>query len=256
MIVIPGCRYVEQDVFAKITEWVSAGGTLVVTPSSLAADEYNRKRDYLKALGLELVSEELPEFLAGEAKPGTQQTGELDFIQGPVVKTIVSKEPKRRIVGKAGSLVDGAQSTLDAAGTIQTVKPSPDWTVLATYDNDRSPAILWRSMGKGRIVYLAAQLTVDSRRGLLDRLMEQAKFDRPIRVAGSDRPYVAGVESRTVAEDGGFLTYIANTTGSTIQVKLSSAKVIGEVHNLNTDAKEPTGLIVLQPYETKILKIK
>jgi beta-galactosidase GanA len=264
MIVIPGCRYVEQDVFAKITEWVSAGGTLVITPSSLAADEYNRKRDYLKTLGLELVSEELPELLAGEAKPGTQQTGELDFIQGPVVKTVVSKEPKRKITGKATPITEslssplgaGALGSLEAAGIIQTVKPSPGWRVGATYDADRSPAILWRPMGRGRIVYLAAQLTVDSRRGLLDRLMTQARFLRPIRVAGPDSPYVPGVESRTVRQDDGWLTYLANTTGSTVQVKLSAAKPIGEIHDLNRDIQEPTGLITLQPYETKILKIK
>jgi hypothetical protein len=111
-------------------------------------------------------------------------------------------------------------------------------------------------MGKGQIVYLAAQLTVDSRRGVLDLLMEQVKLDRPIRVTGPQRPYVAGVESRTVGQDGGFLTYIANTTGSTVQVKLSGVKAISEIHNLNRETNEPTGLITLQPYETRILEIK
>ncbi|MFB3890785.1 MAG: beta-galactosidase trimerization domain-containing protein [Phycisphaerae bacterium] len=263
LLVIPGCRYVEEDVWAKIKDWVNAGGTLVITPTSLVADEYNRKRDYLKDLGLEVVSEELPEFLAGDAKPGTQQTGELDFIQGPVVKTVVSKEPQRKVI-RVGKLA----VSYDAAGTVQTVKASADWEPFAVYEKPGAPAdwyatakdataaILSRPVGKGRVVYMAAQLTVDGRRSILDELAGGVGVEREIRLRTADDKHPQGLESRTVPYDGDWLTYIANTTPKSVQVKLVSARKIGQIINLNTETAVSDATMTLAPYETRIMKIK
>ena len=259
LMVVAGTRFVEEDVFAGLTNWVSAGGTLVVTPTSFVADQYNRKRDYLGSLGIELTSEELPELKAGEAKRGIDQSGEMDFIQGPVAKTIVSKEPKRKITWKRVGLRAHApvtSQTSEAAGTIQTVKHSADWAADATYEGSGEPAILSRALGKGVIVYMAAQLTVDSRREFLDELMESLDFDRPIRALTPDGKYPAGVESRTVAVGGSMLTYLCNTSGKSVVVKLKSAKSLAEIWNLNADRRESGAEIALAPYETRIMRIK
>ena len=262
MLIVPGCRYVEEDVFAKLRDWVKAGGTLIITPTSLVADEYNRKRDYLASLGLEVVSEELPEYLAGEAKPGTQQTGEMDFIQGPVVKTIVSKEPKRRVVI---NLPEGPASSIvaEASGVIQTIKCSKEWEIVGSYEKG-GPAVAVRTYKgfkgeEGRIVYLAAQLDVASRRRLIDGFMNPDKFDRPIRMTADD-----GVEMRAVRSGRDFLVYVANTTGKVAAAKLMAFPLLNvfdgstrklTVYDLTTERPGEADM-KLAPYETRILRVK
>jgi len=256
LLAIPGCRFVEEDVVAKIKDWVRDGGTLLITPTSLVADQYNRRRDYLAGLGLELVGEEVPDLLAGEAKRGIDQTGELDFIQGPVAKTIVSQEPKRQIVVKDVDPWKRLPRRLDAAGVIQTLKPSTDWTVVATYAGGEEPAILLRSLGKGQVICLAAQLTVDSRREVLDCLMDQCRLNRPVRARLADGSYPPGVESRTVRHEGALLTYLANTTGEKVAVELKSPVPIAATWNFNAETRHMGATVTLAPYETRIMRVE
>ena len=113
----------------------------------MMADEYNRKRNYLKDIGLELTAEELPEMMAGEAKRGVDQPpGEMDFIQGPVAKTIVTKEPKRKVLATADGKASGWPAEMQAAGVLQNVKATADWRVLAIYDGGE-PAVLGSAAG-------------------------------------------------------------------------------------------------------------
>jgi beta-galactosidase GanA len=252
VILVPGARFMEEDVFKKLTDWVQAGGTLLITPTSLVADEYNRKRDYLKSLGLEITSEELPEFMAGEAKRGIEQTGELDFIQGPVAKTIVTKEPTRKISYQAGQ----EDIELSAAGTIQNVSASPEWRTVGKYAEDKAPAVLLRTFGKGTIGYLCAQLTVDSRRALLDKLLAEINIRRPVRVMLKGGVYPEGVESRTVEKDGNWLTYVTNTNDKAVEVELKSAEPLGEIYNVIAEKKESAPTLTLEPMETRIFRIE
>jgi beta-galactosidase GanA len=249
IIIVPGVRYMEEDVFKKLTDWVQAGGTLIITPTSLIADQYNRKRDYLATLGLTITSEELPEFMAGDAKRGIEQTGELDFIQGPVAKTIVKKEPTRKIALHTGH----DAIPLSAAGVIQTVTASPDWHATGDYE-EGGAALLERGLGKGRICYECAQLTVESRRTLLDTVLNAVK--RPIRAVQKGGGYPEGVESRTVEKDGNWLTYVTNTNDKTVEVELKSAEPLGEIYNLVADKREASPALTLEPMETRILRIE
>ena len=264
VIILPGVRFMEEDVFKKLTDWVNAGGTLIVTPTSLIADEYNRKRDYLKTLGLEITSEELPEFMAGEAKRGVEQTGELDFIQGPVAKTVVTKEPTRQVKIELDLHGDGKyEAHYSAAGVIQTIKPV-DWYVRASFTEDNAPALLERKFGNGMIYYQCAQFTVSSRRDLFDQIFF-ARINRPIRVflKGGKNEIPEGVESRTIEQDGKLLTYVTNTTGKPVEVTINarggwggwSTEFVGEIYNLNADKKEASPVLQLEPMETRILRI-
>ncbi|HUV38405.1 MAG TPA: beta-galactosidase, partial [Planctomycetota bacterium] len=60
VLVVPSARYVNAGVWEKIVDWTKRGGTLVITPTSLVADEYNRKRTYLADIGIEIVAEGFP----------------------------------------------------------------------------------------------------------------------------------------------------------------------------------------------------
>ncbi|HHN46006.1 MAG TPA: hypothetical protein ENN09_01070, partial [Planctomycetes bacterium] len=257
IIVVPGCRYVEADVFDSLRSWVEAGGTLVVTPTSFIADEYNRRRGYLDALGIQILGEELPEFMAGEAKRGIDQSGELDFIQGPIAKTVISKEPSRRIVTDRNALFTGRPRTLNAAGVIQQVKPSDDWNIAARYEGEDVPAILSRRLGKGSVYYLAAQLDLPSRRMLFDRLLELSGTRRPIRVFTQRGGYPEGVESRTVYFEGGLLTYLNNRSSLSVPVSLHGVDTkTMEIWNVSADRKERSPRMTLAPYETRIIHVR
>ena len=255
ILVIPGARYVgEQDV-ANVMEWVKAGGTLVITPTSLIADEFNRKRNYLKDIGIEITSEELPEFMAGEAKRGIDQSGELDFIQGPVAKTVIAKQPKRVLHPTGANLA--LTALWHAEGVIQTVKAAAEWTPMMVYAGTKDAALLERTLGKGKVYYMAGQLDLGSRKAFFDRLMTEAGFNRPIRALGAASTYPEGVESRTVEEGGAYLTYLHNETGQPQTVRLTSpaGKQFTEIHNLNTDTMLPSPVMTLAPYETRIMRI-
>jgi beta-galactosidase GanA len=252
LIFIPGVRFMEEDVLKILTDWVRAGGTLVITPTSLVADQYNRKRDYLAALDLNVMAEELPEFMAGEARRGIDQSGEFNFIQGPVSKTIVTKEPKRKIRCDIGN----AQMMLDAAGVIQTVAPADDWKVLGKYAEDNAPGVLVKTLGKGKIWYLCADFTVASRRWLFDQAFTGAEIYRPVRAWAKDGGLADGIESRTVEKDGNWLTYVTNTSEKAVEVQLKPNAGLGKAFNLVTEKPVDSASFVLKPLETCILQIE
>jgi beta-galactosidase GanA len=262
VIIVPGVRFMEEDVFKKLTDWVQAGGTLIVTPTSLIADEYNRKRDYLKTLGLEITSEELPEFMAGEAKRGIEQTGELDFIQGPVAKTVVTKEPTRKITyavqasNEKGEADTAIEVPLEAAGVIQTVTGSADWKSVCSYQGQNVAAVLTRKLGKGSITYWCAQLTLPSRRVLIEDALSRSRVARPIRLSSKKLGDSEGVESRTVEKDGNWLTYVTNTNDKAVEINLNPSEPIGEIYNVIAEKKEASPVLQLEPMETRILRIE
>lgn len=256
VIVVPGAYYLGGTEYEKLMQFTKDGGTLIVTPSSMIADEYNRKRNYLKDLGLELTAEELPEMIAGEAKRGVDQPpGEMDFIQGPVAKTIVTKEPKRKVLATADGKAAGVPAEMLAQGVLQNVKATAEWKALATYDGGE-PAVLVRPLGKGEVYYFAAQLSLADRKAIYDHVMEVQGISRTIRALTPDGKYPEGVESRTAPIDGGYVTYLHNETGQTQSVQLKSARPLGAIFSVSSGQPLPAGTMTLAPYETRILTIK
>jgi hypothetical protein len=116
--------------------------------------------------------------------------------------------------------------------------------------------VLLRTFGKGTIGYLCAQLTVDSRRTLLDKLLAEINIRRPIRVMLKGGTYPEGVESRTVEKDGNWLTYVTNTNDKAVEVELKSAEPLGEIYNVIAEKKESASTLTLEPMETRIFRIE
>lgn len=260
MLVVPGARFVADGEFKKIIDFVKAGGTLVITPTSLIADQYNRKRNYLQELGIEITAEELPEMMAGAAVRGIdQEPGEMDFIQGPVAKTIVTKEPKRKLIATAEGKKLNLPAEMSGEGVIQTVSASKDWTTLAAYAGADGLAgdagLLVRSLGKGKVYYMAAQLPVTDRRSFFDRLMDDSLFTRPVRMLSVDGQPLDEVESRTIEQDGHYLTYLHNLSSKPQTVQLKSSKPMS-IFSLSSQTAEASEKMTLSPYETKLLKIE
>ena len=256
LLLVPGCRYLNAEVFKRITDWVREGGTLLITPTSMIADEYSRRRNYLGDLGIKIVAEELPKLMAGDAKRGIDQSGELDFIQGPVAKTIVKEQPKRQMKAVSPSPDPLWPAVLDAEGVIQTVAASADWKAMSVYSDSGDPALLARELGNGTIFYMAGQMAVPSRKVLLDWLMNKLGFDRPVRALTPDGGYPDGVESRTVPHADGYLTYLHNQMGEERAVRLEvKGSKIAAIRHLNQEKELPVGPMTLAPYETRIMRV-
>jgi hypothetical protein len=228
------------------------GGALVVTPTSFVADEYNRKRDYLKGIGVEVVQKTVPKYLAGKATAGVDQAGsEYDFIQGPIAKTVVEDEPKAKIAWKA----QNGPADLDGAGIRQGIKVSGAHDVLATFD-DGTPAIVRVKMGKGQVIYVGMQLTDAGMADLLDWVYAEGGVDRLVRTVGPDGKRVPGLESKTVPCKEGYLTYVYNLTPNGMKVSLKPTIKISAIENLNTCSRvKADEAIDLGPFEWFLLKL-
>ena len=252
VLVVPGAYFENEAVVQKLMTYTQDGGSLMITPTSLVADEYNRKRDYLKGIGVEIVQETVPKYLAKKATAGVEQPGsEYDFIQGPIAKTVVEDEPKAKIAWKAPNGLPG----LDGAGIRQTLKLAGAHEVLAAYD-DGSPAVVRIKVGKGQIIYVAMQLTDASTGDLLDWVYAQGGVERMVRTVGPDGKRIPGLESRTVPCKDGYLTYVYNLTPGVMKVHLKPAIKVAAIENLNTCSPvKPDEEIDLGPFEWFVLRL-
>ncbi|KPJ55949.1 MAG: hypothetical protein AMS16_03330 [Planctomycetes bacterium DG_58] len=252
VLVLPCAYFVNEDAAKKIVAYVRAGGTIVVSPTSLVADEYNRRRDYLKAFGIEVTGETVPKYLAAKAKAGVARPGsEYDFIQGPIAPTIVTDEPTATINWKG---VKGAP--LKGRGIRQSIKVSGRHSVLATLD-DGEPAIVSRKLGQGEIIYLAMQLEEASMGDVLDWLYDRAGVVRPVRTADPQGSRIPGLESRTVPYKGGYLTYLYNMNEHSVSVRLKPKTRVSGVTNLSlAQSARLDDTFEVGPYEWYILKLE
>lgn len=253
-LILPGASFVNEDAFRKITAYVRAGGTVVVTPTSLVADEYNRRRDYLKTFGVALTGEVVPKYLAAKAKAGVARPGsEFDFIQGPVAPTVVQNEPTATITWKAPGKAPA--KTLAGKGIRQSIKLLGKSSVLAAYA-DKTPAIVSAKLGRGEVIYLAMQLDETSMGDLLDWVYERAGVKRVVRVSDPAGKRIPGLDVRTVPWKGGYLTYIYNMTEKTVKVKMHAKTKVGKVTNLGlARAAKLSDTFEVGPYDWYILKL-
>jgi hypothetical protein len=254
VIIVPGAYFAGADEVAKVLSFAEAGGTVVVMPTSFVADEYNRRRHYLDAVGIEIVKEEEPRNLAAKARAGVSMPGsEYDFIQGPIAETVVSDEPTAALTWTAKG--PKAADTLAGRGIRQTVKVTGDHQVLATYE-DGSPAVLAKPHGRGQVIYVAMQLEQDSIGDLLDWVYDRAGVERLVRAQTPTGEPVPGLESRTVRYGDGYLTYLYNLSEQTVTAKLRPAVKVTSIQDLTyARTLEPSATFEVGPYDFYILKL-
>jgi beta-galactosidase GanA len=254
VIIVPGAYFANADEAAKVLSFAEAGGTVVVMPTSFVADEYNRRRRYLDEVGIEIVKEEVPQYLAAKARAGVSMPGsEYDFIQGPIAETVVSEEPTATLTWTASGTK--AADTLAGRGIRQTVKVTGDHQVLATYE-DGSPAVLAKPHGRGQVIYVAMQLEEGSIGDLLDWVYDRAGVERLVRVKSPEGGRVPGLESRTVRSGEGCLTYLYNMSERTVTASLHPTVKVGSIQDLTyARTLEPSATLEVGPYDFYILKL-
>jgi hypothetical protein len=253
-VLVTGAYFAGKDEVKGLMDYANKGGSLVITPTSMVADEYNRRVDYLKDLGIEIVKETVPKYLAGKARAGVERPGsEYDFIQGPIAPTVVEDEPQAKLDAKKMNL-----DTLNGRGIRQQIKVSGQADVLATFD-DGSPAIVAKKTGRGEVIYLAMQLDEPDMRRFVNWLYDRVGIARPVRVTAPDGSMLAGVESRTIPYQQGYITYLFNLTDDGMTAKLVPSKgvQVSKVENLTAGtAMKPTDTLPLGPYECVVLKLE
>jgi hypothetical protein len=254
VIIVPGVYFANADEVAKVLSFAEAGGTVVMMPTSFVADEYNRRRDYLKGLGVTILREEVPNYLAAKARPGVSVPGsEYDFIQGPIAETIVTEEPTAAMTWKA----EGPKpaDSLAGRGIRQTIAVAGDHQVLAAYE-DGSPAVVAKPHGRGEVIYVAMQLEQGSVADLLDWVYDRASVERLLRAKSPTGERIPGLESRTVRYGDGFLTYLYNMTERTVTASLHPTMKVRSIEDLTyARTQEPSATFELGPYEFCVLKL-
>ena len=254
VLAVPGAYFVKEAAAKSIMTFAKAGGTVLITPTSMVADEYNRRRDYLDDLGVEIAEEIVPRYLSKKAKAGVAMPGsEYDFIQGPIAPTVVKDNPTATITWQ--STARAAQKTLDGKGIQQQIKVAGRHTVLATY-SDGKPAVVSIKTGRGEVIYLAMQLTDESMSDLFDYTCERAGVERLVRTSDPDGKRIPGLDSRTVRSGRDYLTYLYNMTEKTAHVKLHPKVRVGRVFNVSlAQPAKVTDTFEVGPYEYYILKL-
>jgi hypothetical protein len=272
LLILPGVEYQNRATQSAVLDWVRGGGTLVLSPNTWLADEYARPADYLSSLGVRIEAMVLPEVRVSEARPDVERaTG---FIMGAISEVELEKVPKSELretsewpFGRRGR--PGAQPRRLGArrgrgligwGVQHTVAvASPKASAIATFADER-PAILRIPVGEGTVYYFATPLVAESWHRFLDALYDGLGVTRLTRTLDAGGENFFGIDSRTVAVDGGYLTYIINLLREAQEVTLLLPAGVGRATNLS--AEEPVALpkdgrltLSLGRFETVLLRL-
>jgi len=258
LLILPAVEYQNPETQSAILGWVQAGGTAVLTPNTWLGDEYARPASYLADLGLRIDEMALPEVRIGEARPDIERgTG---FIMGAISEVELDKVPKstlsptqawpfaRRDVKFVGW---GIQHTLSL--------DEPTAAVVAEFEDGR-PAIVTIPVGKGTVYYFATPLESESFHRFFDQLYDHLGVPRPARTLDGDGENMFLVDSRTVADADGYLTYVINLAAKPRRVRVQLPADVAAVTNLSTEEAMDPGpggelLLSLGRFETAILKM-
>jgi len=246
VIVVPAAEFVIAEAAAKLVSFVKDGGTLVVTPNSLLADQYAGKKDYLKELGIEVLEVKAPSI----AKKGSGQSGFIQEAQDEIAYTDVKKE-KLKILDKELS-----KEELEAVGVRQTIK-APSAKVLAGFE-DGTPAIISLSSGKGNIFYLTMPLNDKSMWKVLNYAFTKSGVERGFRVKDvlTGEPAYK-VEARMLSVGGKNIAYVFNDSKAAAQLRIEvNGKPAVSLFEKRTDQNVQGGVITVPGGETYLLEVK
>ncbi len=257
LLILPAVEYQNPTTQAAILEWVREGGTLVLTPNAWLGDEYARSADYLNELGIRIQKMSLPEVRVSEARPDIERgTG---FIMGAISEVELRKVPKSTLVETDSWRFRRRGLRLMGWGIQHTLSiEEPTAAVIATFEDGR-PAIVTIPVGEGMIYYFATPLEAESFHRFFDALYDELGISRPARTLDEEGENLFYVDSRTVAADGGYLTYVCNLHPKPRHVRLQLPEDVGSVRSLSaeepmTSEKGEQLVLSLSRFETVLLK--
>jgi beta-galactosidase len=237
LLVVAGAEFVPQTTVEAILRWVQGGGTLVVAPDALLADEYARPADTLGKLGLRLVRRD----------PAPLQHGE----------KVVTEYNAAELPRMEFTLPDG--SRLAAAGGRQVLECAAS-QVLGRFA-DGTPALIRLRRGRGMIYWLAAPLEPASWRRLLGLAGATAGLQPELQVLREDAARenagpMEDVEYRLTTLDGRRLAYVYNGSDRDLQLSLKARFPFQSLIDRRTEKALKDTRFVLPARETAILEFR
>jgi beta-galactosidase len=224
VLVVPSAEYVAGGVPEEILRWVESGGTAVVSPDSLLADEYARPASVLESLGLRLVGREPPALKRGEK-----------------VVTEYNLPDLPRVPLTIGGAV------FEAAGGRQILECGPA-NVVARFPDGR-PALVRAARGRGVVYWLAAPLEPASWGRFLSRVAGEAGLKPELQV----RP---PVEYRVTTLEGRRLAYLYNDSDEDRALELEPAFAFTAIVDRRSESTLPANRLRLPARETAILEFR
>ena len=238
VLVLPGAEFVPGRVTAEILRWAEAGGTLVVSPDSLLADEYARPGSTLRSLGIRLVRREPPQLKRGER----------------VVTEYNMADLPRPPLRKDGGPFTAQGVPLEAAGGRQILECDAA-SVMARFP-DRSPALLGLPHGRGMIYWLAAPLEPRGWAAFLSMVAEDSGLKPDLRISGEDGGAVPEIEYHVTGFEGHRLAYFYNNSGRDLAFMLQPGFAFTRIIDCRRDAPLSGPRLRVPARETALLEFE
>ncbi len=229
ILVLPAAEFVPGKVTAEILRWVNSGGTLIVSPDSLRADEYARPEDTLSALGARLVRSEPPRLKRGER-----------------VVTSFNFSDLPRMPFTAGG------KALVAAGARQILECATP-AVMGRFQ-DGNPAVLRLPRGRGVVYWLAAPLDSASWSSFLPLIAEGAGLKPDLRVTREGGAGVPELEYRVTEFEGRRIAYLYNNSDGDLRLSLQPGFEFTRIIDRRTERTLRGQLLPLPARDTAILE--
>ncbi|HVN80162.1 MAG TPA: beta-galactosidase, partial [Terriglobia bacterium] len=248
VLIVPGVSHMRADVIKGIYRFVEQGGTLVMLPSSFLSDEYNRPADYLSQIGVRVRRIEQPQ---------TDQTGEVEqaYDQSFHQRVVYRSQPAVDLNIKPTGLFASATPKLQAEGTRQEVDVSGPYQSLADFPNGQA-ALVSLNRGRGVIYYSATSFPRFSLNSLLDRILDAAQVDRPLRVREENGRTLGDVEARYVSTNSEKLMYLVNLNETPVSARIElDGKVPRRLFELRKQMGMSADRVSVAAGETLIFKV-
>jgi len=239
VLVLSGTQYTPEAVVDEILNWVRKGGTLIVSPDSLLADEYARPIKAMNSLGLDLIRRIPAPLKRGETFVTEYNRGDL-----PLYHLLLDRP----------AYLPGLGTALMAVGPKQVLRC--DRRLIVAHFTDGNPALVRIPKGEGIVYWLAAPLAPGSWPQFLAVASERAGVARELSVVSDLGGPLPDLEYRVTEYGQGHLAYFYNNTPKEVRFiikpQFSASKVIDR-----RNEKQVTGSnLALNPWETSIVEFR
>lgn len=231
ILVLPGAEFVPEPVTEAILRWVEGGGTLIVSPDSLLADEYARPADTLVKLGLRMVRHDLAPLKHDETVVTEYNLAEL-----------------RRMPFTTNGL------RFEALGARQVLE-CPAAEVGGRFQ-DGVPALVRQQRGRGNLYWLAAALDPASWQRFLSMVARQAGIEPELQVSAEAGSTAEHIEYRVTELEGRRLAYLYNNSDREAHLVLKPAFAHRGMLDLRSQVRIEGGRLLVPARETAIIEFQ
>ncbi len=229
VLVLPGAEFLPEAVAGAIWRWVENGGTLVVSPDSMLADEYARPADRLSKLGVHIIRREPAPLKHGDKIVTRYNEGELPRVP---------------------FIAQGMQ--FEAAGGRQVVECRAA-NVYGRFP-DGAPALLRLPLGRGTAYWLTAPLEPASWQRFLAWVAERANLKPEMQISRAEGGAAREVEYRVTTFDGRRLAYLYNSSDQDLRLLLKPGFAFTSILDRRNETRLQSGRLALPARETAVLE--